>query len=115
LRAPRSVSLFERAEELDLIHNSFDFLPLTYSALVSTPVLTAVHGFSSAAIVAVYGKYDRLETVERRTVGARTAAPEVAGIRAAHARQEDAHRTFTLVSSNNGQGRSGACATACSR
>ena len=53
-------ALFERAGEFDLIHNSFDFLPLTYSALVSTPVLTTIHGFSSPAIVAVYEKYDHL-------------------------------------------------------
>ncbi|HEY4409660.1 MAG TPA: glycosyltransferase family 4 protein [Acidimicrobiia bacterium] len=50
---------FERAGEFDLIHNSFDFLPLTYSALVSTPVLTTIHGFSSPAIVPVYEKYNR--------------------------------------------------------
>ena len=29
---------FERAGEFDVIHNSFDFLPLTYSGLVDTPV-----------------------------------------------------------------------------
>jgi glycosyltransferase involved in cell wall biosynthesis len=52
-------AVFERAGEFDLIHNSFDFLPLTYSALVSTPVLTTVHGFSSPAIVPVYEKYNR--------------------------------------------------------
>lgn len=50
---------FERAGEFDLIHNSFDFLPLTYSALVPTPVLTTIHGFSSPAIVPVYEKYNR--------------------------------------------------------
>ncbi len=50
-------ALFERADEFDLIHNSFDFLPLTYSGLVKTPVLTTVHGFSSERIVAVYEKY----------------------------------------------------------
>jgi len=53
-------ALFERAGEFDLIHNSFDFLPLTYSALVTTPVLTTIHGFSSPRIVAVYEKYDHL-------------------------------------------------------
>jgi glycosyltransferase involved in cell wall biosynthesis len=52
-------AVFERASEFDLIHNSFDFLPLTYSALVSTPVLTTIHGFSSPAIVPVYEKYNR--------------------------------------------------------
>ena len=49
---------FERADEFDLIHNSFDFLPLTYSDLVETPVLTTIHGFSSEAILPVYQRYD---------------------------------------------------------
>jgi glycosyltransferase involved in cell wall biosynthesis len=50
---------FERAEEFDLIHNSFDFLPLTYSGLVTTPVLTTIHGFSSERILPVFEKYNR--------------------------------------------------------
>jgi glycosyltransferase involved in cell wall biosynthesis len=49
---------FERAAEFDLIHNGFDFLPLTYSGLVDTPVLTTIHGFSSPRILAVYQRYD---------------------------------------------------------
>jgi glycosyltransferase involved in cell wall biosynthesis len=53
-------SVFERAEQFDVIHNSFDFLPLSYSGLVSTPVLTTIHGFSSPAILPVYKKYDHL-------------------------------------------------------
>lgn len=48
---------FERAEELDVLSNQFDFLPLTYSRLVRTPVVTTVHGFSSEAIVPVYKEY----------------------------------------------------------
>jgi glycosyltransferase involved in cell wall biosynthesis len=52
-------SVFERADEFDIIHNGFDFLPLTYSALVSTPVVTTIHGFSSAQIVPVFERYDR--------------------------------------------------------
>ncbi len=51
-------SVFERADEFDVIHNGFDFLPLTYSELVSTPVVTTIHGFSSARIVPVYERYD---------------------------------------------------------
>ena len=51
-------ALFERAGEFDLIHNSFDFLPLTYSGLVDTPVVTTIHGFSSPLIVPVFEKYD---------------------------------------------------------
>ncbi len=49
---------FERAAEFDVIHNSFDFLPLTYSELVETPVLTTIHGFSSPRILPVYQRYD---------------------------------------------------------
>ncbi|HWP84212.1 MAG TPA: glycosyltransferase family 4 protein, partial [Terriglobia bacterium] len=51
-------SVFERAEEFDLIHNHFDFLPLSYSGLVRTPVLTTIHGFSSERILPVYEKYN---------------------------------------------------------
>jgi glycosyltransferase involved in cell wall biosynthesis len=50
--------VFERAGEFDIIHNSFDFLPLTYSGLVETPVLTTIHGFSSPRILAVYQRYN---------------------------------------------------------
>ena len=49
---------FERAAEFDVIHNSFDFLPLTYSGLVDTPVVTTIHGFSSPRIVPVFEKYN---------------------------------------------------------
>src|SRR5438309_6651084 len=51
-------ALFERADEFDVIHNSFDFLPLTYSGLVDTPVLTTIHGFSSPRILPVYQRYN---------------------------------------------------------
>lgn len=50
--------VFERAQDFDLIHNHFDFLPLTYSGLVKTPVLTTIHGFSSERILPVYKKYN---------------------------------------------------------
>ena len=50
--------VFERAGEFDIIHNGFDFLPLTYSDLVTTPVVTTIHGFSSDRIVPVYERYD---------------------------------------------------------
>ena len=49
---------FERAAEFDLIHNHFDFLPLSYSGLVDTPVLTTIHGFSSDRILPVYERYN---------------------------------------------------------
>jgi len=49
---------FERADEFDVIHNGFDFLPLTFSRLVDTPVVTTIHGFSSERIVPVYERYN---------------------------------------------------------
>jgi len=51
-------NLMERAGDFDIIHNNFDFLPLTYSALIKTPVITTIHGFSSPQIVPVYKKYN---------------------------------------------------------
>ena len=51
-------AVFERAHEFDLIHNSFDFLPLCFSRLVDTPVVTTIHGFSSERIVPVYERYN---------------------------------------------------------
>jgi glycosyltransferase involved in cell wall biosynthesis len=56
--------LFEQAAEFDLIHNSFDFLPLTFTRLVDTPVVTTIHGFASDATLPVYLEYaDRVSYV----------------------------------------------------
>ncbi len=49
--------MFEHAGEFDLIHSHYDFMALTYSRLVKTPVLTTIHGFSSPKIMPVYQKY----------------------------------------------------------
>ncbi len=48
----------EQADQFDIIHNNFDFLPLSYSGLIKTPMLTTIHGFSSAKILPVYKKYN---------------------------------------------------------
>jgi len=57
-------ALFERANEFDLIHNSFDFLPLAFTRLVRTPVITTIHGFASDATLPVYLEYaDRVSYV----------------------------------------------------
>jgi len=48
---------FERAGEFDLIHNQADFMPLAFSRLVDTPIVTTIHGFSSPRIVPVYKRY----------------------------------------------------------
>ena len=50
--------LFESAQDFDIIHNNFDFLPLTYSGLVKTPIVTTIHGFSSPGILPVFKKYN---------------------------------------------------------
>ena len=49
--------LMEKAHHFDIIHNHFNFLPLTYSRLIPTPILTTIHGFSSSRIIPVYQKY----------------------------------------------------------
>jgi glycosyltransferase involved in cell wall biosynthesis len=49
---------FERADRFDVISNQFDFLPLAFSRLVATPVVTTIHGFSSERIVPAYRAYD---------------------------------------------------------
>ena len=51
-------SLMENADQFDLIHNHFDFLPLSYSRLIKTPMVTTIHGFSSLKILPVYKKYN---------------------------------------------------------
>ena len=51
-------NLMEKSSQFDLIHNHFDFLPLTYSRLIKTPVVTTIHGFSSPKIIPVYKKYN---------------------------------------------------------
>ena len=51
--------LFEQADQFDIVHNNYDFLPLTYSRLVKTPVVTTIHGFSNPKILPVYRAYNQ--------------------------------------------------------
>ena len=56
--------VFERAGEFDLIHNQADFVPLAFSRLVETPVVTTIHGFSGERILPVFRRYaDRVHYV----------------------------------------------------
>lgn len=50
--------LFEQADKFDIIHNNYDFLPLSYSRLCTTPMVTTIHGFSSPKILPVYKSYN---------------------------------------------------------
>ena len=51
-------NLMEKAGQFDLIHNHYDFLPLSYSRLIKTSMITTIHGFSSKKIIPVYKKYN---------------------------------------------------------
>ncbi len=55
-------NLMEKADDFDIIHNHYDFLPLTYSRLIDTPIITTIHGFSSEQIIPVYKKYNPTST-----------------------------------------------------
>ena len=49
---------YERSRDLDLLHNHYDFLPLTYAGLAPVPLVTTIHGFSSPRILPVYQRYN---------------------------------------------------------
>lgn len=51
-------AMAERAAEVDVISNQFDFLPLVFSRLFATPMVTTIHGFSSERILPVFRAYD---------------------------------------------------------
>lgn len=51
-------SVMEQAADFDIIHNNFDFLPLSYSRLINAPIITTIHGFSSPKIMPVFEKYN---------------------------------------------------------
>ncbi len=55
-------NLMEQSHQFDLIHNHFDFLPLTYSRLIKTPIVTTIHGFSSPKIIEVYERYNDISS-----------------------------------------------------
>jgi glycosyltransferase involved in cell wall biosynthesis len=55
---------FERSRDADILHNHYDFLPLTYSRLVDVPIVVTIHGFSSPRILPAYARYaDRVRFV----------------------------------------------------
>jgi len=74
--------LFERADEFDIVHNQFDFLPLTYSAMTKTEVVTTIHGFSSPKILPVYRKYN--DTVHYVAISDADRSPELSYIATVH-------------------------------
>jgi glycosyltransferase involved in cell wall biosynthesis len=56
--------LFEQADKFDLIHNQADFPAHAFSRMTNTPIVTTIHGFSSARIMPMYAPYqDRVHYV----------------------------------------------------
>lgn len=51
--------MMEQGDKFDIIHNNYDFLPLSYSRLISTPMITTIHGFSSPKIIPVFKEYNK--------------------------------------------------------
>ncbi len=60
--------MMENAGDFDIIHNNYDFLPLTYSSLIKTPVITTIHGFSSPKILPVYKNIIRILIMYRSAI-----------------------------------------------
>lgn len=50
--------LMEQADNFDIIHNNFGFLPLAWSGLIKTPMVTTIHNYLSSKIIPVYKKYN---------------------------------------------------------
>jgi glycosyltransferase involved in cell wall biosynthesis len=49
--------VLEMADQFDLIHSNFDFIPLTYLPFINTPMLTTIHGFSDPDILRIYREH----------------------------------------------------------
>src|SRR5258708_15464272 len=50
--------VFEQAGEFDLINNQADFVPLAFSRLIGTRMVTTIHGCSSERILPAYKEYE---------------------------------------------------------
>lgn len=81
-RSLHIAQVFESAAEFDLIHNQFDFIPLSYSRLVATPVVTTIHGFSSPRILPVYREY--ADTTDYVSISDADRAPDLEYIATIH-------------------------------
>jgi hypothetical protein len=81
--------VFERAGEFDLIHNQADFVPLAFSRLVETPVVTTIHGFSSDRILPAFKRLSRIASTMSRSampIGIRICAMRRRSITASRSR-----------------------------
>jgi len=67
--------MMDMAGKFDIIHNHYDFLSLTYSRLIPTPMITTIHGFSSPRILPVFKEYN--DTVRYVSVSNSDRNPEL--------------------------------------
>jgi hypothetical protein len=74
----------QRAGEFDLIHNNFDYLPLTYTPFIRAPMLTTIHGFSEPDIL-------RTPRDGSRELGVRQVARRLRAQQVADRMRQDAH------------------------
>lgn len=51
---------FSRADQFDIIHNQADFPAHAFADLVETPIITTIHGLSSAKILPMYEPFNDL-------------------------------------------------------
>jgi glycosyltransferase involved in cell wall biosynthesis len=49
--------VMERADAFDIIHNQADFVPLAFSRMIRTPIVTTVHGMPSERILPMLSEY----------------------------------------------------------
>lgn len=49
--------VMERAGDFDIIHNQADFVPLAFSRLIATPIVTTLHGMPSDRILPMLREY----------------------------------------------------------
>ncbi|MEG3124249.1 glycosyltransferase family 4 protein [Sphingomonas sp. GB1N7] len=49
--------LMERAAEFDIIHNQADLVPLAFSRMIGTPIVTTLHGMPSDRILPMLAEY----------------------------------------------------------
>lgn len=55
-----TASVFEDADQYDIIHNHYDAYPLVFSKLIKTPIVSTIHGFSSPQVTKIYQKYSNV-------------------------------------------------------
>jgi glycosyltransferase involved in cell wall biosynthesis len=67
--------VMERASAFDIIHNQADFVPLAFSRMIATPMITTVHGMPSERILPMLREYQH--DVDYVAISATDRSPEL--------------------------------------